>query len=108
MKLMQVVLKLSERCNLGCQYCYMYTGPDQSWRNLPRFLSEENQDFLITRFIEHTKEFPDYSRILEIHGGEPLLFGKAKMAAFLSKVRYSLPPKSLDVCLQTNGVLIDD
>jgi uncharacterized protein len=108
MRHMQVVVKLSERCNLNCQYCYMYTGPDQSWRTRPLFLSQENQELLVRRFVEHAKGFPDHSRILEIHGGEPLLFGKAKMEEFLSNVRRSLPPDILDVCLQTNAVLIDD
>lgn len=104
----QIILKLSERCNLNCEYCYMYVGPDQSWRTRPTFLSEENQATLIRRFAEYQQQFDDCSSVLEIHGGEPLLFGKARMTSFLSSVRRRLRPEELEISLQTNGVLIDD
>ncbi|HEX2745877.1 MAG TPA: radical SAM protein, partial [Streptosporangiaceae bacterium] len=35
----QFVIKMHSRCNLACDYCYMYTMADQSWRSLPAKMS---------------------------------------------------------------------
>ena len=31
----EFVLKIHSRCDLACDYCYMYTMADQSWRDRP-------------------------------------------------------------------------
>ncbi len=31
----EVILKVHQRCNLACDYCYVYEQADQSWRNRP-------------------------------------------------------------------------
>lgn len=31
----QFVLKLHSRCNLACDYCYVYQMADQTWRSRP-------------------------------------------------------------------------
>lgn len=71
--LVTAVLKLSERCNLDCSYCYMYQGADQGWRERPAFTSEEDRMDPIRRLLQHADTFPDVSLILAIHGGEPSL-----------------------------------
>jgi len=35
------IVKVWERCNLACDYCYMYEGPDKSFRDRPRNMSEQ-------------------------------------------------------------------
>ena len=35
------LLKVASRCNLSCDYCYMYEHADQSWRNQPHMFSSE-------------------------------------------------------------------
>ena len=31
-----VLVKLASRCNLNCDYCYVYQMGDESWRNQPK------------------------------------------------------------------------
>jgi hypothetical protein len=50
---MTVIMKIAERCNLNCPYCYMYTGPDQSWQKRPRFISDLHTRLLVDRLCEH-------------------------------------------------------
>ncbi|MEU9838708.1 hypothetical protein AB0C69_05725, partial [Actinomadura sp. NPDC048032] len=32
----EFILKIHSRCNLACDYCYVYEMGDQSWRDQPR------------------------------------------------------------------------
>ena len=38
--LRQFLIKLHSRCNLACDYCYVYTLADQTWRTKPRVISQ--------------------------------------------------------------------
>jgi molybdenum cofactor biosynthesis enzyme MoaA len=35
-----IVLKVTQRCNLNCDYCYVYNRGDDSWRGRPAFISD--------------------------------------------------------------------
>ena len=102
-----VIAKMAERCNLDCTYCYMYHRGDQSWRFRPIFLSNDDMNSLIQRFVEHLQDYPGAAMLLEIHGGEPLLLGKEKMRRFLAAVRNQLSPEQLTIGFQSNGILLD-
>ena len=38
----EFVLKVHARCNLACDYCYMYELADQSWRNASKLMSDRD------------------------------------------------------------------
>src|ERR1700721_2969082 len=40
----EFIVKVHSRCDLACDYCYMYEMADQSWRDQPRAMSEETAD----------------------------------------------------------------
>lgn len=105
---MQVIVKIAERCNLNCAYCYMYTGADQSWRLRPRFLSKDLRNALIERAGAYLAQDPVREVTLELHGGEPLLLGLERFEEFLADVRRRLGYERAIVCLQTNGTLFDE
>src|ERR1700759_1188415 len=71
----EFVVKIHSRCDLSCDYCYMYEMADQSWRDQPRRMSGEIAKHVATRIGDHarTHGLPDVAVIL--HGGEPLLAG---------------------------------
>jgi uncharacterized protein len=102
-----VIVKLAGRCNLACPYCYMYSGPDQSWRNRPRRLGPFEASLLIDRSAELLDD-PNVHLTLEFHGGEPLLFGRARFEDLIGRLRAQLPESRVIYCLQTNGVLLDE
>lgn len=103
-----VMVKVAERCNIDCSYCYMYHGVDQGWRERPKRLHASHLDALVTRLAEHRSAFPTARMTLEVHGGEPLLLGKSHTERFFSNLRRRLPASDLAIITQSNGVLIDD
>lgn len=102
-----VIVKLAERCNLACPYCYMYAGEDQSWRRRPKRLGPAQVDLLVERAAEFLAAAPGDGLTLEFHGGEPLLFGIGRFAELIGRLRARLPADRVAYCLQTNGVLLD-
>lgn len=103
------VLKVHQRCNLACDYCYVYTMVDQSWRDRPAIMSPETWCAAASRIAEHaaTHRLPDVRVIL--HGGEPLLAGAQRLSRLVADFRAAMPPGChLRIGLQTNGVLLNE
>lgn len=103
-----VIVKIHGRCDLACDYCYVYQHADQSWRDKPKGMSKRVIDKLATRIAEYMREheLPDMSVIL--HGGEPLLAGKEKIDYLITTFRKALPrDRTLHFVIQTNGTQLD-
>jgi uncharacterized protein len=107
--LREFVLKVSSRCNLACDYCYIYTGPDQSWRSQPTAMSAATVDATARRIGDHARTH-GLSRVqVGLHGGEPLLAGLANLEKVITSVRAAMPQGTqADLTVQTNGVLLDE
>ncbi|WP_318784638.1 FxsB family cyclophane-forming radical SAM/SPASM peptide maturase [Actinomadura algeriensis] len=104
----QFVLKMHSRCNLACDYCYMYEMADQGWRRQPRRMSRTTIDQVATRITEHARDagLPRVDVIL--HGGEPLLAGLEHLRYALETIHSTAAPNvSVGFHVQTNGVLLD-
>ncbi|MFC7455161.1 cyclophane-forming radical SAM/SPASM peptide maturase YhhB [Insolitispirillum peregrinum] len=100
------LVKVASRCNLDCDYCYIYHHADKSWRKMPHLMSDETQDTFVQRLAEYV-EFAKLSRCAVIfHGGEPLLAGADNLAKFAHKIRAATTAQ-VDIGLQTNGLLLD-
>ncbi|MFG2002170.1 FxsB family cyclophane-forming radical SAM/SPASM peptide maturase [Spirillospora sp. NPDC048911] len=103
----QFVLKLHSRCNLACDYCYMYEMADQGWRNQPRSMAPAVIDRVAERIAEHARAHELDEIELVLHGGEPLLAGPELVRRTVTAVR-SATGATVHARVQTNGVLIDD
>lgn len=103
-----VVLKVAQRCNIDCDYCYVYRRGDEVWRHRPRFISDDVLDDLILRINENIHAGNLDRFVIEIHGGEPLLLGHHRMESMLARLREGCPDAALDFHLQTNGTLLDE
>ena len=101
-----VLLKVASRCNLDCQYCYVYHSPDQGWRGQPARMSWNTIDAAIARLSE-LKDYQLQPLAVVLHGGEPLLLGRPRMERLLGGLRSALGSEST-IALQTNGTLVDD
>jgi uncharacterized protein len=105
----EFIVKIHSRCDLACDYCYMYEMADQSWRDRPRRMSAEIMEFTAARIGEHAKAHRLNRITLVLHGGEPLLAGRDLITRLVSLVREEAGPGvTVDVTLQTNGVGLDD
>ncbi|MFI2430914.1 FxsB family cyclophane-forming radical SAM/SPASM peptide maturase [Streptomyces sp. NPDC018693] len=105
----QFIVKVHGRCNLACRYCYLYEGPDRTWRGRPAAASPAVLDRTATRIAEHARAHgrPDLSLVL--HGGEPLLAGAGRLARFTSLVRDRVPHgTTVHAAVQTNATLLTE
>ncbi|MBT2227900.1 FxsB family cyclophane-forming radical SAM/SPASM peptide maturase [Nonomuraea sp. NEAU-A123] len=107
--LCQFILKIHSRCDLRCDYCYVYEMADQSWKEQPRRVSKDVIAHTAFRIAEHAHAHRMPSVHLILHGGEPLLAGADHIAHTVRAVRQALGPSvRLDVSLQTNGMRLDE
>lgn len=68
-----LIMKVNSRCQLACDYCYMYESVDQSWENQPIHMSREIVDVTARRAGEYANKFGVPELAFIFHGGEPLL-----------------------------------
>jgi uncharacterized protein len=104
-----VVLKVHQRCNLACDYCYVYTMADQGWRDRPTIMVRDVWQATATRMVEHAATHELREMRVVLHGGEPLLAGRSRLAELISDFRsaFARSPCRLNIQMQTNGVLLD-
>ena len=102
----QFVFKIHSRCNLACDYCYVYEMADQTWRDRPLVMSPATVEQAARRIAAHATAH-DLQRVeIVLHGGEPLLVGASYLDQTSVQFRQIIgPPVTLTV--QTNGVLLD-
>lgn len=101
-----VLVKLASRCNLACDYCYVYKMGDDAWRRQPKRMSDRVVDALaqqLARLVSHQDE----PLSVVFHGGEPLLMGAERFERTCRTLRAALGDAS-GLHLQTNAVLLGD
>jgi uncharacterized protein len=104
-----VVLKVHQRCNLACDYCYVYTMADQSWRERPLVMGSPVWRATAARMAEHACAHRLDTMRLVLHGGEPLLAGPSRLSDLVTDVRNAVEGVCrLEIQMQTNGVLLDE
>ncbi|GAA2946766.1 FxsB family cyclophane-forming radical SAM/SPASM peptide maturase [Kitasatospora cinereorecta] len=105
----QFIIKVHGRCNLACRYCYLYEGPDSTWRDRPGAASDAVLDRSAARIAEHAATHRLKEISLVLHGGEPLLAGADRLAALAGLVRARVPGRcTVRTTLQTNATLLTD
>lgn len=102
-----IVLKVAQRCNLNCTYCYVYNRGDNGWKARPKFISEVVIRKLAERIAEHCGRHGLDRFNIEFHGGEPLLLGHERFRAMVELLVADAHPVRLKFHLQTNGLLLD-
>lgn len=105
----QFILKIHSRCNLACDYCYVYEMADQGWRDQPRRMSEAVVDATARRIGEHVRAHRLGGIELILHGGEPLLAGPELIRRTVLAVREAAGTRTrVRAGVQTNAVLLDE
>lgn len=110
MRFSSFVVKVASRCNLNCDYCYMYQHADQSWKNKPKVLSEHHRLMFIQRLKEYVLLREQERILIVFHGGEPLLFGADNLVQWANQISKALDEVNcrVDFGIQTNGVLLKE
>ncbi len=100
-----IVLKVHQRCNLACDYCYVYEHADQSWRDRPKAMTADIWQAAVAALGRHARRHSLKDVRVVLHGGEPLLFGVAGLGRLADAVRAALPDGcTAEFGMQTNGV----
>jgi uncharacterized protein len=102
------VLKVHSRCNLACDYCYVYEMADQGWRRQPLTMTPPVVTAAVGRIAEHARAHDLDSVQVSLHGGEPLLAGAAFLEDLAGRLRRALPARTrADLVVQTNATQLD-
>ncbi len=105
----EFIVKVHSRCDLSCDYCYMFEMADQSWRRQPKRMSTDTAETTAKRIGEHARGHGLSDVTLILHGGEPLLAGESLIWTLVEATRKAAGPEmSVGVRLQTNGVGLND
>ncbi|MEU1039632.1 FxsB family cyclophane-forming radical SAM/SPASM peptide maturase [Streptomyces sp. NPDC005551] len=107
--LRQFVLKMHARCDLACDHCYVFEHADQSWRGRPVVISDKVLEITAERIAEHAAAHGLDTVHVVLHGGEPLLAGRARLRRAAEELRAALRGVcDLDLRIHTNGVTLDE
>jgi len=105
----EFIVKVHSRCDLACDYCYMYEMADQSWRDRPRRMSREIAGITGTRIGEHARTHELSEVELILHGGEPLLAGQELISYLVNEARIAAGTAvTVHASVQTNAVGLTD
>lgn len=103
LRTLNIIIKITERCNLSCTYCYFFNGVNR--------LYKEHRPYIKDKVINDIKEFiikSLFSGIKQVniilHGGEPLLIGKERFVRLVKTLSIS---EKISFTIQTNATLID-
>ncbi|WP_144126885.1 FxsB family cyclophane-forming radical SAM/SPASM peptide maturase [Catellatospora sichuanensis] len=103
----ELVLKVHQRCNLACDYCYVYESSDQTWRDRPAVMADGIWQAAVGNLARHAATHGLRRVRVVLHGGEPLLFRLDRIEALVGYLHARLPQATeAQVNMQTNGVLL--
>ena len=104
------LIKITSRCNLNCDYCYVFNHVDQTWKSLPPLMGQAVQCAVAERVAEYVSLRNIKNCLIIFHGGEPLLLKANKICKMVENFRQMVAEHSsetsVDFSLQTNGVLL--
>jgi uncharacterized protein len=102
-----LVVKVAERCNLNCSYCYVYNHEDKTYMTRPSRMRDEIFEAMLMRALHYCKEHSPHSISITFHGGEPTLLGARCIDEWAGKTEKYLGDYLDSVGMQTNGTLLD-
>lgn len=105
---LEIILKVTEVCNLNCSYCYFFNGPDDSFKFHPKQMSADTAR-AVSSYVRRAAESGEIgSALFILHGGEPMMLGRRRFGELLKALDVGGLPLPTAIALQTNGTLIDD
>ena len=109
MKSLTCVLKITERCNINCTYCYFFNHGEDSYKLHPPIIELTTIEKLC-KFIKDAIRDLNIGKVeIGFHGGEPLLIKKKNLDSICRVITRSLNlGDNLGFGMQTNGMLIDE
>ncbi|MBS4167770.1 FxsB family cyclophane-forming radical SAM/SPASM peptide maturase [Parachlamydia sp. AcF125] len=106
-KVTSLVVKVAARCNINCDYCYVFKHADQSYKKQPRLLNKVHIAAIAKQVNAYLLQTNIETMGICLHGGEPLLAGVDYLEDFFRTFHQWVESKDrLRFVIQTNGVLL--
>jgi uncharacterized protein len=106
---LDVVLKIADRCNLACPYCYYFYQENDLHRGGKGLIAEPAVPEVVAFLRRGAVELDIEHLHIGLHGGEPTLLPKARFDRLCSQLRDDLRDvTTIHFGMQTNGTLLDD
>lgn len=105
-KLSTAILKVTERCNLNCTYCYMFNQNDRSYVDMPGRMQSATAQKAVARIAEYCYCSNLTTFNLIFHGGEPTLWPISNFKSILKDIS-RWPQIDWKLSMQTNGLKLD-
>lgn len=106
---LEVILKVAERCNIACTYCYFFDPRNTDFESRPPLISVETIDHVAAYLLNAARRHQLKVIQIDLHGGEPLLMKRDRFDDMCRRLTRTLQPVvDLRISLQTNGMLLDD
>ena len=104
-RMKQLILQVTQQCNLRCGYCTYSGGYDKQRTHTSRRMQYETAVKAIDFFLDRNNELPEV--VIGFYGGEPLLeFGLIKRCVDYAKSRAE--GKKIKFNMTTNGTLLTE
>lgn len=104
---LEVILKLTEVCNIACKYCYYFFSGDDRPGNRPANLSETVTHKLVEFLNEGFLEGAYKTIQIDFHGGEPMMLGHSKFKRIVAILSEGLEVQPR-LAITTNAMFITD
>ena len=102
-------LRVAARCNLSCDYCYVFRHRDMSWKNMPAHMALSTVELFASRLKEYLSATGLKEANIIYHGGEPLIVGPERIIEFTDIIcRVVGEIAKVSFSLQTNGTLLNE
>ncbi|SMO94679.1 radical SAM protein [Paracoccus laeviglucosivorans] len=110
-KSLDLIIKVAERCNIACTYCYFFFGGDDSHKHHPPYLTADAASE-IEAFLERvTADGAVENLMIYFHGGEPMMAPKpiiGRIARAASQLAETGKVAEVGLSMQTNGMLVNE
>jgi uncharacterized protein len=103
------LLKVTEFCNLNCPYCYMFNLRDFAFKVKPKVMPLNTVEAFAAKAVALAEQQGVPKLTISLHGGEPLLAGRAWFKSALEILRRAGGSSvNFAFTTQTNGTLLDE
>ncbi|BCX41983.1 radical SAM protein [Stenotrophomonas sp. Sm3212] len=101
---LQVIIKIAERCNLACSYCYYFFMGDESYKDRDPIMKQDKFGEIAEYLREGVIDLGIRNVNVVFHGGEPTLMRPRDFRLLAENLREALAPNCrLSFGIQTNG-----
>jgi uncharacterized protein len=104
---LEIVLKVTERCNINCTYCYMFNKGNEEFKEHPPYFADDDVASLCDFIQDAVAHLRIKSLAVILHGGEPMMFKVWRTRRLLQGIKDAAGPNCTpSFAMQTNAMLV--